>query len=304
MNLSIVTSLYRSAGYLPEFYRRMTAAALAVTHDYEIILVNDGSPDDSLASARALQQNDARLKVIDLSRNFGHHRALMTGLAYARGERVFMLDADLEEAPELLGLFSDTFNANSADVVFGVQARHKGGVAERLSSALFYRLFNLLSDTKLPLNMLHARLMSRRFVDALMRFRERELFILGLCQLAGFLQIPVVVEKFGRKETSYSLARRLRLFLTAMTSFTARPFFWMTMMGAMLSLAFFVAFLVSGTVPPALLALLLSGVIFCVGLLGMYVWTLLLEVKQRPYVIVREIYPNVEPVHPELVRAS
>src|SRR5262250_2139442 len=105
MQLSIVTTLYGSEHFIDEFHRRMVAAANEITEDFEIIFVNDGSPDDSLTRALALSEKDPRVIVVDLSRNFGHHKAMMTGLSYARGELVFLIDSDLEEQPELLGDF-------------------------------------------------------------------------------------------------------------------------------------------------------------------------------------------------------
>ena len=125
MDLSIVTSLYDSSSTVLEFYRRMSAAARRVTSQYEIIFVNDGSPDDSLERAVALQRQDPKVVVIDLSRNFGHHKALMTGLMHARGERVFILDSDLEEDPEWLLTFQELLNQNACDVVYGVQKHAK-----------------------------------------------------------------------------------------------------------------------------------------------------------------------------------
>jgi hypothetical protein len=154
MDLSIVTTLYYSSPYLEEFYARTCAAAEQITDDYEIILVNDGSPDDSLDVALSLFERDDRVKVVDLSRNFGHHKAVMTGLAHARGDLVFKIDCDLEEEPELLGEFyAEMIKDPSVDVVYGVQQRRKGGPFERLSGSLFYRLFNLLSDHPVPSNL-------------------------------------------------------------------------------------------------------------------------------------------------------
>ena len=120
MRLSIVTTLYRSARHLDEFHARISAAAARFTPDYEIVLVNDGSPDDSLAVALKLFERDDRLRIIDLARNFGHHKAMMTGLAETRGDLVFLIDSDLEEPPELLTEFAeaihdgDSFRSDSA----------------------------------------------------------------------------------------------------------------------------------------------------------------------------------------------
>src|SRR5256885_14440017 len=146
MKLSIVTTLYYSAPYLDEFYDRACAAAEKFTRDFEIILVNDGSPDNSLEVALSIYQKDHRVKVIDLSRNFGHHKAMMTGLAHASGELVFLIDCDLEEEPELLERFHRELIASGADVVYGVQQKRKGDLFERVSGTLFFKLFNALSS--------------------------------------------------------------------------------------------------------------------------------------------------------------
>ncbi|MCH7501573.1 MAG: glycosyltransferase family 2 protein, partial [Nitrospinae bacterium] len=153
MRLSIVSTLYNSAPHLLEFYERLTQCAQGITHDYEMILVNDGSPDASLDLALQLYEKDQRIRVIDLSRNFGHHKAKMTGLQHARGEYVFLIDSDLEEPPETLKRFWDEMQkARDLDVVFGVQEKRKGGLFERVSGAVFYKIINWFGDVKIPEN--------------------------------------------------------------------------------------------------------------------------------------------------------
>jgi putative glycosyltransferase len=132
MDLSVVTTLYCSEPYLETFYSRMTAAAEAITRDFEIILVNDGSPDGALDVALSLVERDARVRVIDLSRNFGHHRPIMTGLSHARGNLVFLIDSDLEEDPELLEQFYKELTDSGADVVYGQQSKRRGDWWESL----------------------------------------------------------------------------------------------------------------------------------------------------------------------------
>src|SRR5690606_17924878 len=189
--LSVVATLYNSAAHLAEFHRRASATAQDLAgEDYEIVLVNDGSPDASGALAQDLVRTDPRTVLVDLSRNFGHHKAMMTGLAQACGDRVFLIDSDLEEEPEWLGPFAATMAKTGADVVFGVQERRKGGFFERWSGDLFYRLFHLLTGIDIPRNMVTARLMSRRYVNALIRHEEREVFMAGLWHITGFDQTP------------------------------------------------------------------------------------------------------------------
>jgi putative glycosyltransferase len=180
VKLSIVTTMYRSGPYLREFYKRAKAEASRFTDDHEIIFVNDGSPDDSLAIAIALHHEDPSVQVVDLSRNFGHHKAMMTGLSFATGDLVFLIDCDLEENPELLGTFHEVMQTNpDADVVFGVLARRKGGWFERFSGWLFFKIINLLWAEPLPANLVTARLMTQRYVQALNQYRESELVIAG-----------------------------------------------------------------------------------------------------------------------------
>jgi len=167
MELSIVTTMYHSAPYIEEFYERVSKAAKKITGDYEIIFVNDGSPDNALDIAVALHEKDSRVIVVDLSRNFGHHRAMMTGLGYARGEKVFLIDCDLEEEPELLATFHEKFTKDGCDVVYGVQKTRKGGAFERITGNLFYTVFNRLSGIRMPHNLVTARLMSGRYVKSL-----------------------------------------------------------------------------------------------------------------------------------------
>ena len=133
MDLSIVTTMYQSAPHLEEFYRRCCVAAEKITQHYEIILVNDGSPDSSLDIAVSLHEGDERVRVIDLSRNYGHHKAMMTGLAHARGKLVFLIDCDLEEDPELLEPFHEELLVSGADVTYGVQDSRGGRLFGRVA---------------------------------------------------------------------------------------------------------------------------------------------------------------------------
>ena len=300
--LSIVTTLYRSAGHLQEFYRRMTAAASRVTNDYELILVDDGSPDDSLAVALTLAGADPRVSVVELSRNFGHHRAMMTGLRRARGELVFLIDCDLEEHPEWLEPFFDRLRSAEADVVFGVQEARRGGWFERASGEWFYRLFNLLSDYPIPANVSTARLMRRRYVRNLVAHRDREVFIGGLWAITGFRQVSIPVNKSSLSETTYTLRRRMRILIDAVTSFSRRPLVLVFYMGLGIVCAATVGViyliyerLASGFLPGwaslIVSVWMLGGLtLFSIGLIGLYLSRIFMETKRRPYTVVRQVY--------------
>jgi len=303
VRLSVVTSLYKSADFIREFHRRVSEAAAKVTPDWEIIMVNDGSPDDSLRIAIDLHHRDPRIRVIDLSRNFGHHKALMTGLADSRGDLVFVIDSDLEEDPAWLLTFYDAMKSTGAEAMYGVQRSRKGGWFERMSGALFYRVFNKLLTHPFPPNIVTARLMTRRYVDALVQHRDQEVSLAGLCTITGFEQQPLMVDKGTRGDTSYGLRRRISAFVTAITSFSNRPLLYIFQLGVGVILLSIVAGIVlmyqsmTGRIGvPGWASIMVSiwflgGVmIFCVGVLGIYLAKVFTETKDRPYTIIRRIY--------------
>ena len=307
MQLSIVTTLYRSATHLDAFYGEMTRQAQRLTPDYELILVNDGSPDESLEVALALHHRDPRVRVIDLSRNFGHHRAMMTGLTHARGELVFLIDCDLEEDPALLVRFHEEVKRTGADVVYGVQERRRGGIVERLSGWLFFRIFNLLSSVQIPTNFMTVRLMTRRYVRGLVAHSERETFFAGLCALTGFEQVPVFVRKGSRSQSTYSLLRKLEILINAVTSFSERPLVLIFCLGMAVSVAaglaalqmvirrlFFGVFLAGW--PSLIVSVWFLGglTLLSLGLIGIYLSRMFVETKARPYVIIREVHDRSE----------
>jgi putative glycosyltransferase len=303
VRLSVVTTLYRSAASLKDFYARATAAAALLTPHFELVLVNDGSPDASLAIALELHRADPRVRVVDLSRNFGHHLAIMTGLAYARGELVFLIDCDLDEDPGLLGPFHAELQRSDADLVYGFQQRRRGYRFDRWSGGVFYALFNLLSDTPLPPNVCTVRLMTRRFVRSLLAHRERATSFAALCALTGYDQVGVPIHKVWQGMSSYTLARRFHNLIDAVTSFSARPLVLVFYLGVVISIVagsmalyliirhVFFGTLLAGW-PSVIVSIWLMGglTLFCVGLLGIYLSRIFIETKQRPYTIVRQVY--------------
>ena len=307
MDLSIVTTLYASAPYLEEFYARACAVAEKVTRDFEIVFVNDGSPDNSLEIALSLYRKDARVRVVDLSRNFGHHKAMMTGLAHARGDMVFLLDSDLEEEPELLHTFYEKLQQTGADVVFGVQQKRKGRAFERLSGSLYFKVFNLLSTYPIPPNLTTARLMKCEYVAALIRHQEREFVMSGLWALTGFKQVPITVKKHHKGESSYGLRRKLSHLVNSVTSFSGKPLVLIFYLGSILILIsgvaaldliirrIFFGIMLQGWASLIVSIWLLSGItIFCLGVIAIYLSKIFIEVKRRPYTIIREVYETKE----------
>ncbi len=297
--------MYRSADFVPEFYARMVAAAERVTSAFEIILVDDGSPDSSLASAIALADSDNRVRVVELSRNFGHHPAILAGLRHARGEYVFLIDIDLEEQPEWLGEFWRDLHQNPADMIYGVQSHRSGTAMKRHTGALFYRLFNLASDISIPENGCTVRLMNRSYLNAVSSLTESDVFMMGLFSWTGFVQRPrPVVRKRRSTASTYTPLRLVALSVNAITSFSSYPLtviFAGGLVITLLSLAFACKLLVQKIMYPDIILSgftsimvslwLLGGTIISVlGVIGMYVGKIFAEAKSRPQYVVRRIH--------------
>nr|WP_298683743.1 glycosyltransferase family 2 protein [uncultured Dongia sp.] len=310
MKLSIVTTLFKSAPYIDEFYRRAVAAAQQITDAFEIIFVNDGSPDESLEKAIKLYEADPRVVVVDLSRNFGHHKAMMTGLEHASGELIFLIDSDLEEAPEWLLDFHRDIVEKNVDVVFGQQQKRKGGWFERWSGEIYYSALNILGNVEHPRNIVTTRLMSRRYVDSLLSHRERELVISYLWVITGFKQHARPVQKGTKSASTYSLARRIGLGVMTISSFSDMPlklaFYtgFFILCGAvvytayLLVLRIFLSQMLDGWTSVMASIWMLGGlIIFFIGLIGLYLAKIFNEVKQRPYTIVRGIYGQSKSGH-------
>lgn len=304
MKLSIVASLYQSEAHINEFYTRSTTAARQLSlDDYEIILVNDGSPDNSLNLAVALAKEDSHVVVVDLSRNFGHHKAMMTGLARSKGKLVFLIDSDLEEKPEWLLNFDSQMKREHCDVVFGIQERRKGNWFERWSGQWFYRFFRALTRLALPENATTSRLMTRRYVDALLSHQEREVFIAGLWHITGFDQRPQVVNKKNGSVSTYTVRKKVSLLVKSITSFSNAPLIGIFYVGISISLLTltYITYLTlhwyllekpltGWTTIIASIWLLGGMMISFIGIVGIYISKIFLETKQRPYTIVRQVY--------------
>ncbi|CAG9169543.1 glycosyltransferase family 2 protein [Cupriavidus pampae] len=301
--LSVVTTLYKSAPFLDAFYRRIMAEISKLAVSYEIIFVNDGSPDNSLDIALDLQRIDDRVIILDLSRNFGHHKAIMEGLSYARGERIFLIDCDLEEPPETLGAFYETFHVEDCDVVYGVQETRKGKWFERVSGAAFYKLFNYLSDTMVPENWTIARIMSRRYVRSLVQFKEETMFLGGIMSAVGYRQIPLVIKKHHKGTTTYTLKRKITAFTSAVTSFSEKPLKLVFYAGLCISGISFTYALwlvvqkflfgipVNGWTTLAVSIWMIGGLVMLfLGIIGIYIAKIFLQTKHRPVSVIRNIY--------------
>ena len=306
MKLSIVSTLYYTETHLMEFYKRVSISAEALFEDdYEIILVNDASPDNSLALAIELTRIEPKLTVVDLSRNYGHHKAIWAGLHRAKGDLIFLIDSDLEEEPELLKDFFDLLEAKAADVVFGFQENRRGGVKEKLSGAFYYWILTKIADVPHPKNISTIRLMTKNYLSSLLRYEEREIVFSLLCHDAGYVQIPAPILKVRRRVSTYSLRRKISLFFRGIMSFSGKPLeciFWTGLgvfffsMGTFLF--YFMRYLFFGVSVEGFTSLILSiyligGLtILFLGVIGMYLQNIFFEVKRRPVYIIKDVYEN------------
>ncbi len=304
--ISLVAPVYNEADGLLEFYQRTTAAMTAIEPpvEHELIFVNDGSSDSSADVLRKLSEDDPRVRVVDLSRNFGHQVAITAGLDWADGDAVVVIDSDLQDPPEVIADMVARWR-DGYRVVYGVRQSRSGESGFKLFSAkLFYRLLNRLSDTPLPVDAGDFRLLDRGVVAVLRTLREENRYMRGLVSWVGFRQGAVYYERHGRHAgtTKYPLSKMVRLAVDAVTSFSEKPLRLAWQLGAFMTGA---TFLLAATIVLAkliepgrsipgyaslmVIVLFLGGVqLFTVGLLGEYVGRIYRESKRRPLYVVAE----------------
>jgi dolichol-phosphate mannosyltransferase len=303
--LSIVVPCYNEEACLGELHARLGAAARRVAgEDYEIVLVNDGSRDGSWAMMKALAESDPRLVAINLSRNHGHQLALTAGLDLCRGERILIIDADLQDPPELLPEMVARMESERADVVYAVRRARAGETAFKLATAkLFYKGLSKLAEIEIPRDTGDFRLMSRRALDALLALPEQARFIRGMVAWVGFRQVPIVYDRAERHagETKYPLSKMVRFALDAVTGFSTAPLrfashFGLWLVAASVLLVLYIAFgfltgrAIQGWTSLMLVVVILGAVqMFVLGLIGEYLGRLFLEAKRRPLYIVSDI---------------
>ncbi len=303
--LSVVIPCYNEQGCLDALHARVSAAArAAVGDDYEIVLVNDGSRDDSWAAMQRLAAADPHLVAINLSRNHGHQLALTAGLDLCSGAQILIIDADLQDPPELLGEMRATMAREEADVVYAVRRKRRGETwFKRATAAAFYRLLDRMTDTPIPLDTGDFRLMSRRALDALLSLPEQARFIRGMVAWIGFRQVPLAYDRAERHsgETNYPFGKMLRLAFDAMTGFSTAPLRFashagLLLTGASLLLLIYIAFgwltgsAVAGWTSTMLVVVLLGAVqMFVLGMIGEYLGRLYVESKRRPLYLVADV---------------
>ena len=305
MKLSVVIPCFNEEACLEVLHRRVGAAARkAVGDDYEIVLINDGSRDSSWSVMQRLAAGDPHLVAINLSRNHGHQLALTAGLDLCSGDVILVIDADLQDPPELLGDMLATMSAEGADVVYGVRKSRAGETAfKRATAHGFYRLLSRATEVDIPLDAGDFRLMSRRALDALLAMPEQARFVRGMVAWIGFRQVPFPYDRQERLagETKYPLRKMVRFALDALTGFSSAPLklashagLWLAV-GSLLLIVYIVYSWVGGRSIQGWTSLMLVVVVlgavqmFVLALMGEYIGRLYNEAKRRPLYIVQDI---------------
>ena len=298
--VSVVAPMLNEEGTAQLFYERVSTACDGLP--WELVIVDDGSSDGTPAILAGIAAADPRVKVITLSRNFGHQAALSAGLDHARGDVVVMLDGDLQDPPEVIPEMLAAWR-RGADVVYAVRESREGETRFKLLTARwFYRVFARLARIELAAESGDFRLMDRAPLDALLAMPERTRFLRGMTVWVGYTQTAVTYRRAARHggETKYTMARMMRLAFDAITSFSHAPLQAATLLGFVFSLLAFLAIPLTvvaryaniyerGVPTTIVIILLLGGIqLITVGIIGEYVGRIYDEVKHRPLYIVRE----------------
>jgi dolichol-phosphate mannosyltransferase len=302
--LSVVVPCYDEEAVIPELYRRVSAVCRTLVGDsYELVLVNDGSRDETWAILQMLAHRDDRVVAVDLSRNHGHQLALSAGLSLARGERILVIDADLQDPPELLPDMMQLMD-DGADVVYGQRVgRHGETWFKKLSARMFYRLLLRMTNVPIPQDTGDFRLMNRQVVDALLAMPEYQRFIRGMVAWIGFRQVPLQYHRDKRfaGETKYPFGKMLTFALDAITGFSTVPLrisiymasFFVGLAGLLIIYVLFSWLylgVVAGWTSMFLGMLIFSSVqLFSLGIIGEYLGRVYMQAKQRPLFFIREI---------------
>ncbi len=300
---SIVVPVFNEAESLSYLYEEVIKVMEKIGEPFELVLVNDGSSDRSYQIMQVLHERDPRVRVIDFSRNFGHQIAISAGLDYARGQAVVIMDADLQDPPEVIPALIACWK-NGAEVVYAQRSQRKGETPLKLlTAAAFYRLITQLTSVDIPRDAGDFRLLDRRVVDVLVKMREQHRFMRGLSAWVGFRQkaVPYIRQERFAGTTKYPLRKMINFSLDAITSFSHVPLKLATSFGFALAGISLLGILIAvilriftgaivGQASTLILVLFLGGIqLIFLGIIGEYLGRIYDEVRARPLYIVREV---------------
>lgn len=304
ITLSVIVPYFNESKVLPSLHSRLTAVLDSLPERCEIIYVDDGSSDDSLQVVEGFQSSSSIVRSLSLSRNFGKESAMSAGLEYSRGEAVVLIDADLQDPPELITQMLEKWREGYDVINMQRRERHGETWFKRQSAAIYYRLLNTLVKSDIPENVGDFRLLSRRVVDHINRMPERNRYMKGIFSWPGFNQCILQFDRDARfsGETKWNYFKLLGLAMDGITSFSIRPLRLATIFGSVIAAGslFYGLFIVAQTMfwgnavtgYPSLMVvqLAIGGIqLLCIGLLGEYIGRIFIEAKQRPLFLVQSV---------------
>jgi polyisoprenyl-phosphate glycosyltransferase len=311
LDISVVIPVYNNENSLIELAQRLTAALEKIAHGYEIIFINDGSRDNSNHILKDIANKQSKIKVIALSRNFGQHPAICAGFEHAKGNFTVLMDADLQDSPEDISSLIDKLKSSGADVVYTIKKSSDKLISSRLSSTVYHFIFSKIVKTDVPLNIGTFRAFNRKFLEALLRFKEVNVLYGPLMFYMGyqscFLELPYSKRLHGK--SSYTFSKRLQLAVNSLISYTDIPHKISVLFGGFLlagstlySLTVVIQYLIFGSSLPGgstlillVLCLTLGSVMLFLGIIGSYIFRVYQEVLDRPRYLVQEKINFIEP---------
>ena len=309
MRISVIVPCFNEEEVIRESYQRLSAVltSLQPEHTHEILFINDGSKDRTAQLLREIAEQDVQVKCLFFSRNFGHQNAVSAGIHACRGEVAIIIDADLQDPPEVMVEMIRTYQQEQCNVVYGVRKERKGETYfKKLTARLFYRLLNTLSDVEFPVDTGDFRLIDRKVMEAYRKFPEKNKYIRGLISWMGFKQCPVYYKRDARfaGSTKYSFKKMSAFALTGIFSFSKKPLklainigLFSILVGIALTIWVFGLYffehdvLIPGWASTIITIVFMGGIqLFSVGILGEYIGNIFDETKGRPeYLISEEI---------------
>jgi len=301
---SVVIPAFNEEAVITETYNRLTNVMISMNESYELVFVNDGSRDNTAFIVAEICQNDRHVRLINFSRNFGHMPAISAGMEYARGEAIFIIDADLQDPPEIFPEMAAKWN-EGYHVVYGKRKKREGdGIFKKISAKIFYRLLRRMTSIDLPLDTGEFRLIDRKVCDAVNRLPEKNRYIRGLVTWVGFKQTEVLYvrqERFAG-ETKYPLRKMIIFAMDAITAFSYKPLKIATSVGFLISFFSFVYLIIvfyqrfftdttiTGWASTTGILLFTQGIVMMIlGMMGEYIGRVYEEIKNRPAYIVQEV---------------